>query len=238
MNAQAKGGLTVVTRKSVAATIMFAFLVNFLTVADLQAQAGSLAGLPCKKVLAGSVRGDDACVRIGGLYLWRRLAGNPAPAPAPVATAAPSVVPVGLTSTRVATLPDPCALLAPEDLSSHAVAIRADTKAPVVESSTGTLRTCFFPFTLNYGYGDIRLSTSRVGQRGYDDDRRPKAEYLQFDSDLYVYQSGGSYSSEYSMFTERNGVRLYTSGTITVANISILEMQRMFRLAAARFNPA
>jgi hypothetical protein len=182
------------------------------------ANAGPLAGLPCKKALGAVVRGDDACVKIGGAYVWRRLANvndpvpaaaqpiaaTQAPAPQPATAPAASAVAPATVKPVVIVLPDPCQVIDRTTLDSLFRLTRSEVNL-TSEGDTADLRACEATKGVS---GDTHIAVSRPNKPKYRKDSTNSADYLPFGDGTLFFVSFGN---EVKMFTERKGIRLFIS---------------------------
>jgi hypothetical protein len=183
------GKLDSMSSKLVAKAIVLSSLCATGIVAQTTlANAGPLAGLPCKKALGAVVRGDDACVKIGGAYVWRRLANvndpgpsgaQPSTSPATAVAAVP--VPVVPATTKapsakaLAVLPDPCAVLDPGLLAifaqnlklkidSHSLTASANLReCSMLEAQMWSFSSSFYPTYLAFTKIESKIKSKNDG---------------------------------------------------------------------------
>jgi hypothetical protein len=202
-----------------------------------QANAGPLAGLPCKKALAGTVRGDDACVKIGVAYVWRRLANvndsSPAAAqptataPAPAAqSASSSPATVAQKLPNPTALPDPCRLIDPAQVQSYVALSGTEPKFYSLGDSS-ELRVCSF----RSGSRSSVIAVSKNGKKSEYDDAQANS-YLPFgDGTFFFVTSSTGYAR---MYTDRKGVRIYLSDDSVNTPARIEAMQNLLTATASR----
>jgi hypothetical protein len=207
------------------------------------ANAGPLAGLPCKKALGAVVRGDDACVKIGGAYVWRRLANVNDPVSAAAqpgaATQAPAPQPAAAAVTTLATiskpapprlLPDPCGLIDQALLSQLNKSIEKEKFRPsawdepqlLAGTSSTDLRSCGVKAQFLDGETGGILSVSKPGigpsRPGLKD-----SQYSAIENGWFMYSDG---RRQQTIFAERNAVRLtfyieFNDSPVTIASLNL-----------------
>jgi hypothetical protein len=239
------GKLDSMSSKLVAKAIVLSSLCATGIVAQTTlANAGPLAGLPCKKALGAVVRGDDACVKIGAAYVWRRLANvnDPVTAAAPPSAAtqppAPQPAAAAVTTSVVAPkpaaprlLPDPCGLVDQALLSELNKSIEKEEKAAgwdepqlLAGTNTADLRSCGFKaYFLIRASGQAVLSVSKPGvappRPGLKD-----SQYSAIENGWFMYSD--SVFSRHTIFAERNALRLtlyidYFTANVTITSLNL-----------------
>jgi hypothetical protein len=226
------------------AIVLSSLCVTGIVAQTTLANAGPLAGLPCKKALGAVVRGDDACVKIGGAYVWRRLANVNDPVSAAAqpgaATQAPAPQPAAaaVTTSAVAPkpaaprlLPDPCGLVDQALLSELNKSIEKEQKDTAWDepqllagASTTDLRSCGLKARfLESGTNGV-LSVSRPGiapsRPGLKD-----SQYSAIENGWFMYSDPGT--GQHTIFAERNAVRVtlyidfYHDRGVTIATLNL-----------------
>jgi hypothetical protein len=219
------------------AIVLSALCATGIVAQTTLANAGPLAGLPCKKALGAVVRGDDACVKIGGAYVWRRLANvnDPVTAAAqPNATTGPVVANTkaspALTSSPNVVLTDPCALLTPDVLKALQPLVlpywsSSWTGQLKAVMNSGTQRVCSV-----FGNDWFQLSITKLPAKH-------RLDNLDSLKDLPL-PNGGLFrtGSEQTYGISKGQVRIfmYAEGVFSVEPASVAKMSEIFNVISSQ----
>jgi hypothetical protein len=197
-------------------SVCFVTLAAMSAVLLSTAKPSEAATIPvCNRTRAGQVRGDLACVKLGG-WVWRQLVADTTAAPvtaapvtaapvtaAPVTAAPVTAAPVTAAPAVIANLPDPCALMNKQLFTSKPPVVSSLADSPLVR--TCQLEVDFGKGSSFIGYFTLaKTSNPRDAAKGAKDDL-PDTDFVAVGNNVFQQHA----SQDWRFYTVRKGVRVF-----------------------------